>query len=446
MASLDVKRKFEELEATYIDRQVMQSKTNKQECFNQIGSWHCSSSSIANSRESGALCRSVLDALFQCVEFAYKHPPDATQRKIIKGMVSASFDGIFEKASELEKQKAKQAYGITKTNCRFMVITPRRCGKTTAVAMFAAAYVLSKPSSTTCIFSVSKRASSMLMYAIKQNIENLKDRIAHTTVVSNAESLKIEVDGDERSVHAYPASLHTLRGVGGDLIILEEAAFIPTEIIQQIVTPLLEVRGTALCCISTPMDSTNIYSQMAEMKTSEGVAVFEVLKIQLACDECIATKDDPTTCQHVDVIPPAWKDQNRQKASVALYGNNKQLLLRETMGIITGSIGQVWSNNTIRGFLYAPKVAMTQVPLLIMTMIDPSGGGGSQQAISTVLLYDSGTPTPGYELMPGFQDSTLFVTSSTKLTVCLYVGELTLYTMQPGQLPPYSYCKRLATC
>ena len=419
----DLKRKMLSLREMYDDGEASEAKIQKQSLSAQTCTWRCKNDVSEN--ENFTRCRAVVDRLFKLVEFAYKHPPDATQRKIIKGMVSASFDGIFDKASEVEKQRAKQAYGIEKTNCRFMVITPRRCGKTTAVAMFAAAYVLSKPSSTTCIFSVSKRASSMLMTGIKQNIDRLIDHVQFNVVVSNAESLKIEVNGDERSVHAYPASLHTLRGVGGDLIILEEAAFIPSDIIQQIVTPLLEVRGTALCCISTPMDSTNIYSQMAEMKTSDGVPVFEVMKVQLACDECIATKDDPTTCQHVDVIPPAWKDKNRQKASIALYGNNKQLLLRETMGIITGSVGQVWSNNTIRGFIYAPRVRMRSAPLLLFTIVDPSGGGGSQQAIASVALYKSDNSISQCEFMPGFNDAVILATNSTKLSVspfCVFEG------------------------
>ena len=412
-----LKRKLQCLDEMYDDSYNMEAKIKKHGLLSQKCTWGCK----LDVGDSGKVTRSrdVIDRLFKLVEFAYKSPPDATQRKIIKGMVSASFDGIFEKASEVEKQRAKHAYGIEKTNCRFMVITPRRCGKTTAVAMFAAAYVLSKPSSTTCIFSVSKRASSMLMSAIKQNIDRLRGHVEFNLLVCNAESLKIEVDGDERSVHAYPASLHTLRGVGGDLIILEEAAFIPSEIIQQIVTPLLEVRGTALCCISTPMDSTNIYSQMADMKTSDGTQVFEVMKVQLACDECIATKDDPTTCQHVDVIPPAWKDKNRQKASVALYGNNKQLLLRETMGIITGSVGQVWSNNTIRGFIYAPRITIEQKPLVLFTIVDPSGGGGSQQAIATIALHQNNNTISECEFMPGFDDAVLLATNSTKLTVRL---------------------------
>lgn len=46
-----------------------------------------------------------------------------------------------------------------------------------------------------------------------------------------------------------------LRGTGGDLVILEEAAFIATEVWTEVVIPLLEVKNTGLIAISTPLDS-----------------------------------------------------------------------------------------------------------------------------------------------------------------------------------------------
>ena len=46
-----------------------------------------------------------------------------------------------------------------------------------------------------------------------------------------------------------------LRGTGGDLVILEEAAFIAAEVWTEVVIPLVEVKNTALIAISTPLDS-----------------------------------------------------------------------------------------------------------------------------------------------------------------------------------------------
>ena len=49
--------------------------------------------------------------------------------------------------------------------------------------------------------------------------------------------------------------VYRLRGTGGDLVILEEAAYIAAEVWTEVVIPLVEVENTALIAISTPLDS-----------------------------------------------------------------------------------------------------------------------------------------------------------------------------------------------
>lgn len=50
-----------------------------------------------------------------------------------------------------------------------------------------------------------------------------------------------------------------LRGTGGDLVILEEAAFIAPEVWTEVVIPLIEVKNTGLIAISTPLDSVRSF-------------------------------------------------------------------------------------------------------------------------------------------------------------------------------------------
>ena len=72
--------------------------------------------------------------------------------------------------------------------------------------------------------------------------------------------------GDVRKCSSYPSGSKALRGVGGDVIYLEEAAFMDLKMFNEVIVPLLELETTALICISTPQDSTNFYSLMFEMK------------------------------------------------------------------------------------------------------------------------------------------------------------------------------------
>ena len=80
--------------------------------------------------------------------------------------------------------------------------------------------------------------------------------------------------------------LDPIRGVGGDLILLEEAAFMPIKMFHEVIVPLLELETTALICISTPQDSSNFYSMMFEMVDQAGEKLFNQIQISMVCDDC----------------------------------------------------------------------------------------------------------------------------------------------------------------
>lgn len=60
----------------------------------------------------------------------------------------------------------------------------------------------------------------------------------------NMEELAIKVsDTDIRKVFSYPSASRTLRGVGGQVLYLEEAAFLDLNVFFEIVVPLLEMQS-----------------------------------------------------------------------------------------------------------------------------------------------------------------------------------------------------------
>jgi len=80
--------------------------------------------------------------------------------------------------------------GLTEINYEVMAITPRRWGKTWAVAMFVLCFMLACPGIRICVFSTGKRASTSLMEIICQfmgNVPGLLGRI----VKQNQEELYI---------------------------------------------------------------------------------------------------------------------------------------------------------------------------------------------------------------------------------------------------------------
>ena len=74
-----------------------------------------------------------------------------------------------------------------------------------------------------------------------------------------------------------------MKGVSGDVIILEEAAYCDPGLVSEVVVPLLSMQQSVLLCISTILDSGNHYSKMMEMTDDYGNNIFETIKITLVC-------------------------------------------------------------------------------------------------------------------------------------------------------------------
>ena len=204
-------------------------------------------------------------------------------------------------------------------------------------------------------------------------------------VSSNVETLVIQSGEKLSKISSFPGKARTLRGTGGDLVILEEAAFIAPEVWTEVVIPLIEVKNTALVAISTPLDSSNFYSTLVTMKDERDEPIFHVLEARAACEKCIQTLDDPSKCPHVNLERPQWKSKEKQQVVKALYSGNQEMLLRESMGVVTEGSGGVFLKQCVKHLF---DKARTQLPTQVhhcYTAIDPTGGGPSCFAIVSLL-------------------------------------------------------------
>lgn len=168
-------------------------------------------------------------------------------------------------------------------------------------------------------------------------------------------------------------------------MILEEAAFIAQEVWTEVVIPLLEVKNTALIAISTPLDSSNFYSNLVHMKDEFGNNVFEVLEARSACPICIETLKDPSKCPHVNLERPTWKSKDKQQVVKALYGGNKQMLLRESMGVVTEGDNGIFDKYQVRELFSKERSNLSVNVKHVFVAIDPTGGGPSKFAIVSVI-------------------------------------------------------------
>lgn len=67
--------------------------------------------------------------------------------------------------------------------------------------------------------------------------------------------------------------------MGGDLIILEEAAACEQKMVKEVVVPLLVVDTAVLICISTLKEADNSYSKMFEAIKPDGSKMFEQMQV-----------------------------------------------------------------------------------------------------------------------------------------------------------------------
>ena len=246
------------------------------------------------------------------------------QRQFHESFIQAVALHLYKDDPDVDMEKLMRMNNWADLRQSVLCLTPRRFGKTTAVAMFIAAYAMCVPHSVQSVFSTGRRASQKLLELIKDIVK--KTPASDHIVKANQEELILKFGSfDLRKIASYPSHAKTLRGVGGDVLYLEEAAFLDTEVFNQIIVPLLEMDTTALIGISTPQDSQNFYSEMFELKDATGQNFFRTIRVSLVCQACQDAGKGSECTHNQDLIPP-WKSAAKLDLVRALYGDNKDLM------------------------------------------------------------------------------------------------------------------------
>lgn len=131
------------------------------------------------------------------------------QMQLHNGMVGSVLQRIFCNDSDADMRVAMQTHRIKSSRQQFMAITPRRFGKTTAVAMFVAAFALACPGTVTAIFSTGRRASNLLLQQVKSMISAIPG--AESRIISsNVETLSLDGGGGMVSkISSFPGKART---------------------------------------------------------------------------------------------------------------------------------------------------------------------------------------------------------------------------------------------
>lgn len=134
------------------------------------------------------------------------------------------------------------------------------------------------------------------------------------------------------------------------------------------------------------------------MKGPDGKELFRNIQVGLACAACVAAgKAD--SCEHnQDEIPP-WKSREKFDMVKALYGDRKDLLMRESMGIVTEDQSSLFRAQWVDDFMES-VMSMPTEPRFVLVACDPNGGGDSHMAIVSVTFVQGSMVVLGLDSHP----------------------------------------------
>lgn len=172
------------------------------------------------------------------------------------------------------------------------------------------------------------------------------------------------------------------------MIALDEAAHIDDKLFFKVIVPILTVGDTALLALSSPVDSSNHYSKLMNLRDEDtGEPFFEVVQCGQMCDHCKEfLETDPLRammCDHIKTIPP-WLDGRKQRRMKQLYKLDPATGIQELTGIVTDAYQACFDSLLLDiTFGMEPVQGIPSKPKMIFISTDPAGSGRSDMAIAS---------------------------------------------------------------
>lgn len=170
------------------------------------------------------------------------------------------------------------------------------------------------------------------------------------------------------------------------MIIIDEAAHIPTDLFYEVIVPILEMTMTALLAISTPLDEFNYYSKLVTLKDENGEPFFVTIEAGRICDDCSRLPYEVMIkCDHVEDTAH-WKNPHKLKRLKVLFEGDEARGLRELGGIAASDFTACFQKAYIEALMNAPRYVTRTRPDTIYLTVDPNGGGPSKMAMCSGFL------------------------------------------------------------
>ena len=86
------------------------------------------------------------------------------------------------------------------------------------------------------------------------------------------------------------------------------------------------------------------------MKGPDGKELFRSIQVGLSCEKCLAAGKGDSCTHNEDEIPP-WKSREKFDMAKSLYGDRKDLLLRESVGAVTEDTSSLFPSHWVDRFM-----------------------------------------------------------------------------------------------
>jgi hypothetical protein len=160
-----------------------------------------------------------------------------------------------------------------------------------------------------------------------------------------------------------------LRGVGGNIVIMEEAAYINKETFLEIVVPVLSLEDACLIGLSTKDKApSNFFNQLLKND------YFYKHEISYICEPCLA-KGVRKMCKHKLDSIPHWSSEGRVEMIQQLFGEeNEDRFQRENLGVVEDTGPECFSERKIQQILTVPRYGLSKPPRFVYICFDPEAG------------------------------------------------------------------------
>lgn len=308
---------------------------------------------------------------------------------------------IYGDAYKENRHRVMQKYSLESRKQQILICCPRRFGKTWGVAFFAAVVAIVLPGIEISIFSPGKRQSCTLISVIKEFIRRLHED--ERLLNDNVEKILLRsISGKTSKINGYPSCVKTLKGVSGNILILEEMAVLDNQVFFEVVVPLHQLESTTIIGISTITNDGNYMTRFMDLKDEHGEPVFFVKHVYLACESCRKAKK-ASSCTHSSFLLPNWSSGRKRKVVNAIMQEHEELLAREIGGVANELNKKAFDIESLKRFEQRPRIQISNnisYPFVFIS-IDPNAcGKTSDYAVISFIRFKGKVIVIGMESLP----------------------------------------------